>query len=233
LAKESEVEVAFEAAAVTGNKAVIRQKSGSNQKTYRRKSPFHKEADAALAAAAPAKATKENRTILIVVPDSPEACTTEKSETENDAANSQTIEEDGSEFDGLDTNMIDEDDDFVGTATLLASASAAGRATDEQPMAAEENVDESIHLDACPATEPFARAPSPATASTNAVPPRPQLKIDHVQLLMPYLVNYGAQTYHYPPPPPMHYQYYHGGVGAQNIPQYYYASAPQTTQFYQ
>lgn len=230
---EPEEEVAFEAAAETGNKAVIRQKSGSNQKTYRRKSPFHYEADAALAAAATAKAAKENMTILIVVPDSPEACNTEKSETENGAANSQTIEEDGSEFDGLDTNMIDEDDGFVGTATLLASASEAGRATDEQPMADEENVDESIHLDPCPATEPFARAPSPATASTNAAPPRPQLKIDHIQLIMPYLVNYGAQTYQYPPPPLMHYQYYHGGVGGQNIPQYYYASAPQTTQFYQ
>ena len=237
-----EEEVAFEAAAVTGNKAVIRQKSGSSQKRYRRKSPFHKEADAALAAAAPAKATKENRTVLLVAPDSPESCNNKKgtnSDTENGAANSQTIEEDGSEFDGLDTNMIDEDDDFVGTATLLARASEAGRATDDQPMAAEENVDESIHLDACPATEPFIRAPSPATASTNAVPPRSQLKIDHVQLLMPYLVNYGAQTYHYPPPPPppppppMHYQYYYGGVGTQNIPQYYYASAPQTAQFYQ
>ena len=128
------------------------------------------------------------------------------------------MEEDGGDLNALVTNSINEDDGFTGTATLPACVDAAGRVTNEQAMASEAEVDEEIHLDACPSTESIVHAPSPAAAAANAPLPRRPLKIDHVQLLMPYLVNYGRPTY--------------GGAAGQNIPQYYFSSPPQAGTFY-
>jgi hypothetical protein len=195
----------------------------SSQKNYRSKAPFHKEADVALAAAEAAEVKKKFTTSVLDVPGLPETCDNgegansceENPILENDAAYRRiSLQNKSFEFDAVVTASSDEDEGFIGTAT--------------HP---EDEVEEEIHVDACPATEPS------TTTSGSAAPPCDPRKINYVHLLMPYLVNYGAPAIQYPhPPPPMHQQHQHHYFGSaaapQNNPNYYYVTSPQAGTIY-